>query len=95
MYACRSGVEPKPNFSPNLYRARQRDLPLEQSLLPICTTHVRSLRTGELVGRAVELMHRHGEKHVPVLDGEDRVIGMVSFRDLLREFMKQTAVEGA
>lgn len=79
----------------DLYRARQRDLPLEQPLLPICTSHVRSLRTGEPVGRAVELMHRHGVKHVPILDGEDRVIGMVSFRDVLRELMKQTAVEGA
>ncbi|MEP7208401.1 MAG: CBS domain-containing protein [Casimicrobiaceae bacterium] len=33
---------------------------------------------------ALRLMHEHGLRHIPVLDGEDRIAGMVAERDLLR-----------
>ena len=81
----------------DLYRARQGDLPLERPLRSICTSAVRTVQAQEPVRRAIELMRRHGVKHLPVVDGEGRVTGMLSFRDLLRELMKQRVgeVEGA
>ena len=72
----------------DLYRARQEELELEQPLGPICTRRLRTIQAQEPVSRAVELMHRYGVKHLPVVDGEDRVTGMISFRDLLRELLR-------
>ncbi|GAB7186729.1 hypothetical protein ATKI12_6560 [Kitasatospora sp. Ki12] len=53
---------------------------------PVCTT------PGTSVVAAARTMSRHGLKRLPVLDEEDRVIGMVSRGDLLRVFLREDMV---
>lgn len=39
------------------------------------------------LGAAARLMHRHGLKRLPVVDGEGRLVGIVTRSDLLKVFM--------
>ena len=45
---------------------------------------VRSLRPEEPVEKALELMSTHQVRRLPVLDGEQRLVGIVSMNDLAR-----------
>ncbi|MCW2527990.1 MAG: hypothetical protein JWM76_2850, partial [Pseudonocardiales bacterium] len=51
------------------------------------TRSVITVRPETTVRRAAELLTRHGITSLPVLDGDDRVIGIVSESDLIRDRM--------
>ena len=48
------------------------------------TTRVFAVRPDETVASLVDLMHEHQVRHVPVVDEDGDLIGLVSHRDLLR-----------
>lgn len=58
---------------------------LDRSLREAMTSPVHGIEAGALVYRAIARMARRGVRHLPVLDGAGRAIGMVSARDLLRQ----------
>jgi CBS domain-containing protein len=56
----------------------------QQPLLPPATRDVQCVEATTPIERAVEIMRRRDVKHVVVLDGDRRVVGMVSIKDVLR-----------
>ncbi len=73
----------------DLYAALDHDIDLERPLLEICSTHLHLLGTDDTLGRSVDLMRATEIGHLPVLDGERRLVGMVSRRDIARETLRQ------
>lgn len=72
----------------DLYRALQGDLDLTTPILACASCEgVRTVAPEEPAQRAIEILRRHGIQHVPVVDAERRVLGMISFRDLVRELI--------
>jgi NADH dehydrogenase len=69
----------------DLYRSLHRDCGLTTPITELCSRDVHTVTTGESVRRALEVLRRRGIKHVPVLDADGRVVGMISFRDVLRQ----------
>ena len=58
---------------------------LDRSLQETMTSPVHGIEAGALVYRAIARMARRGVRHLPVLDGAGRAVGMLSARDLLRQ----------
>ncbi len=58
---------------------------LDQGLRETMSGPVHGIEAGALVYRAIARMARRGVRHLPVLDGAGRVVGMLSARDLLRQ----------
>ncbi len=61
----------------------------ETDIFPIPVARVmtrtpKATRAGDLAGAAVHLMETHGIVALPVLDGDDRVVGVVHLHDLMR-----------
>jgi arabinose-5-phosphate isomerase len=55
--------------------------------VPVSDVMVRTpkvIRAGELAVRAVTLMEKHGIMAMPVLEDDDRMVGMVHLHDLMR-----------
>ena len=69
--------------STDLFAALRRDVDLQQPLSAFATAHVQCLSVGEPVERAIEIMRRRDVKHVVVTDPEQRVVGLVSMKDIL------------
>jgi CBS domain-containing membrane protein len=61
---------------------RVRDLMSERVLTVLPSDHLVAVR---------DLMERHSIRHVPVVDGEGRLLGLVTHRDLLRYGMVEQA----
>jgi|AGTN01.2.fsa_nt_gi Predicted signal-transduction protein containing cAMP-binding and CBS domains len=59
----------------------------------VMTADPYSLRADDSIGEALELMRRHGFRHLPVLDGEGRPLAMVSVRDLYAQVQKQMELD--
>jgi arabinose-5-phosphate isomerase len=69
----------------DLTRLMERDSDfLEVSLGDVMTTNPRVASPGELGSAAVGRMEEHGVMALPVLDGEQRLKGMVHLHDLMR-----------
>lgn len=77
----------------DLYAATRGDPDLDRPLMEFCTTKVLSVRPSDRVSRCIETLRRSGVKHVPVVDDGLQVVGMVSFRDLVRELLKHDTAE--
>ena len=60
---------------------RRLDNPLAETM----TSPVQGIEAGALVYRAIARMARLGVRHLPVLDGAGRAVGMLTARDLLRQ----------
>jgi arabinose-5-phosphate isomerase len=50
----------------------------------VMTTTPKSTNADELASAAVSLMERHGIMALPVVDGEQKVIGIVHLHDLMK-----------
>lgn len=70
--------------STDVFAALRADSDLQQPLLPLATRDVQCVEATTPIERAVEIMRRRDVKHVVVLDGDRRVVGMVSIKDVLR-----------
>ncbi len=54
----------------------------------VMTANPDTVKSSDAVLHALELMNQHGYRHLPVVDG-DRLIGVVSIRDLYRSVKEQ------
>jgi CBS domain-containing protein len=54
----------------------------------VMTRNPDTVRSSDAVLHALELMNRHGYRHLPVVD-DDRLVGVVSIRDLYRSVKEQ------
>ncbi|HZN41503.1 MAG TPA: FAD-dependent oxidoreductase [Planctomycetota bacterium] len=70
--------------STDLFAALRRDVDLQQPLQTIATWKVQCLGPTEPVERAVEIMRRRDVKHVMVTDHDQRIVGIVSLKDILK-----------
>ncbi len=73
----------------DLYAALRGDVDFETPFADWCATELICLGTDDSLGRCLEMMRRSGVKHLPVLDTERRPVGMVSFRDVARELLRE------
>ncbi len=78
----------------DVYRAMQRDIDLSAPAANLGSSRPRTVRSDTPVSRAVELLQRHGVKHLPVCDLDGRLVGVLSFRDVLRAALRQRVAEG-
>jgi NADH dehydrogenase len=70
--------------STDLFAALRADAGLLQPLSSFATTRVRCLRPGDPIERAIEIMRRFDTQHAVVVDDGQRVVGMLSMKDVLR-----------
>ena len=70
--------------STDVFAALRADSDLQQPLLQLATRDVQCIAPTTPIERAVEIMRRRDVKHVVVVDGSQRVVGVVSIKDVLR-----------
>ena len=63
--------------------------PAANTVQSILSTRVSTLSAGSSVQEAAELFSREGVQSIPVVDGEGKLIGMVTATDLIRHFSKR------
>lgn len=68
--------------------ARRRD-PAATLVAEVMTSQVRTVTESVTVHTALEMMHRGGFRHLPLVDSAGHVLGMVSVRDLLRHRIEE------
>ncbi len=68
----------------DLHTAGSADRGLEAPVTEIATARVHCLRPGDSIGRAIELMRRHAIQHLPVVDDQRRVVGLLTNREIWR-----------
>ena len=73
--------------STDLFSALRRDADLEQPLRAIATAQVQCVSADEPMARAIEIMRRRDVKHVVVTDAEQRVVGIVSIKDVIARML--------
>jgi len=61
----------------------------------VMTASVKSVREDISAREALELMHEGRFRHLPLVDRFDRVLGMVSVRDLLRDRIDELDMKNA
>jgi CBS-domain-containing membrane protein len=59
------------------------------------TASVKSVREDISAREALELMHEGRFRHLPLVDRFDRVLGMLSVRDLLRDRIEELDMKNA
>ena len=59
----------------------------------LMTKDVASIQPGDTVKAAMEIMSKRHIRHLPVLDTEGELIGMISQRDVMETRLEQTAME--
>ncbi len=72
----------------DLYRTLHRDCSFATPIAELCSSRLFTVTAGDPVRAALEVLRRRGIKHVPVVDAEQRVVGMISFRDVLRQAIR-------
>ncbi len=65
----------------DILRAKQNDLP-PMPLSSVITSKVKTIRPDQSIFRAVKIMKENKIKHLPVVEGRDKVIGIVSAKDI-------------
>ena len=64
---------------------------------PIClfmTPHPKTLKKDNTILEAMELMHSKNFRHIPIVDDEDRPIGIISIKDVMNFIYENTVNEG-
>jgi CBS domain-containing protein len=71
-------------------RARRAQLAKARGTMAadVLSTPVVTVAPGASLPTAARLLHRHGVRHLPVVDYDGRVVGMITRRDLLRVFLR-------
>ena len=65
---------------------------LTTSVADVCTKNVVTVRANSDVAEAAKAMNKHGIRHVVVVDDKDKLVGVVSMRDLVGERATLTAI---
>ena|SRR5256885_15271815 len=74
--------------------AKRHD-PEKTMVSDVMTTAVRTITNDFSIDRALEIMHQNKFRHLPLVDGRDKVIGMVSMRALLRDRVGELSQKNA
>jgi CBS domain-containing protein len=74
--------------------AKRRD-PATTLVSDVMTADVQTISEDVTGVRALELMHQGRFRHLPLVDGEGHVVGMLSLRDLLRDRVGELALKNA
>lgn len=61
----------------------------------VMTSPVKTVKEDMTAREALELMHEGRFRHLPLVDGAERVLGMVSVRDLLRDRIEELDMKNA
>ena len=56
---------------------------LDGPVAEVMTSDPEHIRRGDRLATAVRLMRRHGYRHVPVVDDDDRVLGCIRHEDVI------------
>ncbi len=62
-------------------------IPLSTSLREVMTKNVLTLREGASFAEAKQLFTTHGIRHLPIVDDEKHLVGMLSVRSILDELI--------
>src|SRR5262249_45887436 len=65
-----------------LFEQRREDV-LDGPIRDVMTAQPRSVRLGSLLADAVELLSRHKISELPVLDADDKPVGLLDITDLI------------
>lgn len=68
--------------------AKRRD-PAATAVSDVMTSPVRTVTDDVSTHAALEMMHKGGFRHLPLVDGAGQVLGMLSVRDLLRHRIEE------
>jgi CBS domain-containing protein len=79
----------------DLYRTLHRDCSFTSPIAELCPTKLYTVRADDPVRVALEVLRRRGIKHVPVVDGAGCIVGMISFRDVLRQAIRMRDARSA
>lgn len=69
--------------------------PATTAVREVMTTAVRTATDGMTIDQAVEVMHRGKFRHLPLVDGGGRVVGMLSVAHLLRQRVEDLDLQNA
>jgi CBS domain-containing protein len=64
----------------NVDAAKMADRPISE----VMTVNPATLRSRDKISFAIHRMNVGGFRHVPILDADDRLVGVISIRDILR-----------
>ena len=76
-------------------RAGRRRDPGTTIISEVMSSPVKTVTERSSAHAALEMMHKGGFRHLPLLDGSDRVIGVLSVRDLLRHRIEELDLKNA
>ncbi len=76
----------------DLVRHLHRGGGLEDRLSDVMTRNPITIREDESLWKAAMIMVEHGIRHLPVVDGEGRLVGVISVRDTLRALVASSHV---
>ncbi len=79
----------------DLYRAVAEGRNLNGPLVDIASRRVNALRPDQTVREALSTLRRRRLKHAPVVDAENRPIGMLSYLDLALASVRMNQQVGA
>ena len=66
-------------------RVIANDIPLNTPLAKVMTTNLKTVDEHATFSMAKEIMRNHNIRHLPVVDGQGRLIGLLSLRKILDE----------
>ncbi len=69
--------------------------PESTTVSDVMTAPVRTVPEGTEAEAALEIMHHGNFRHLPLIDPEGQVVGMLSVRDLLRERLAELDLKNA
>jgi len=69
-------------------RAIAQDIPLETPVNQVMTVNVVTVQIGATFAEARELMRLYRVRHIPVVDKEGKIAGLISLRHIIDEFFE-------
>jgi CBS domain-containing protein len=75
----------------NVDAARLADRPISE----VMTVNPATLRSRDKIAFALHRMNVGGFRHIPILDEDDRLVGVISIRDILRYLTDRRAARGS
>jgi CBS domain-containing protein len=76
-----------------LVKVVDKELPGSTPVSEIMVTRLETLSPEDTVGTAIEVMARGGYRHVPLVDADRRILGMMSARDIVSYIVEHFPAE--
>ena len=72
----------------DLIRVIAQDIPISTPLKDVMTTNIITIKEDSTFGEAKELMRLYRIRRIPVINSEDKLVGLLSLRHILDEFFE-------